>query len=114
MRCILPLIMLTWIAASCTNKARNFWESKDAYLGQTPPTDTPTVFQPPGLTDTNGIALDRVAFSPDGKEFYYCHNNSWFSSTNLEIRYYRFDNGRWTGPKLLNKHYNAPTFSIDG
>ncbi len=40
------------------------------------------------------VCLDRVAFSDDGREFYYPTNNTWFSSVNEKIRYFRFESGR--------------------
>src|SRR5271156_997205 len=92
----------------------NFWNSENAYLGQKPPGDTPQLFAP-GLMPLKGeFSIDRIAFSPDGKEIYYCVNTSWFNSTNLKIRYFKFDGKKWDGPSLLNEHYSAPTFSPDG
>lgn len=107
---IVPVVMLI----TCTDKPKSFWDSPNAYLGQTPPGDTPKVFAPDLLRDTNSMALDRVAFSPDGKEFYYCHNTTWFSFTNLEIRTFTLAGERWHGPSVLNRQFNSPTFSMDG
>ena len=94
----------------------DFWNSKDAYLGQTPPNDTPKLFAPDMLIvpkDT-GFALDRVAFSNDGKEFYYCYNTSWFSIKDLKVKYFKYEGHTWKGPFVLNAGLQAPTFSVDG
>jgi hypothetical protein len=90
------------------------WGSRDAYLGQKPVADTPQIFAPGLLALKDTFALDRVAFSDDGREFYYPTNNTWFSSVNAKIRYFRFESGRWRGPFVLVPHYYAPTFSMDG
>jgi hypothetical protein len=91
----------------------HFWNSTKAYLGQTPPADTPKIFSPGLLAPTGMFTIDRIAFSPDGKEIYYCVNDSWFNNSNLKIMYFKYENGIWTGPTLLNAHYSAPTFSPD-
>jgi len=48
-----------------------FWESHDAYLGQKPPGDKPKIFAQNLLAQKDTFALDRVAFSTDGREFYF-------------------------------------------
>jgi hypothetical protein len=90
------------------------WNSPDAYLGQQPPGDTPMIFALQLLTQRDTFSFDRVAFSDDGKEFYYPTNTTWFNGKNSKIRYFRYLGGRWQGPFVLNEHYYAPTFSIDG
>ncbi|HWZ03638.1 MAG TPA: hypothetical protein VNX40_08480 [Mucilaginibacter sp.] len=95
------------------NAQTSFWNSPDAYLGQTPPNDTPKIFAKRLLAQKDTFALDRVAWSDDGKEFYYPTNNTWFSGVNSKLRYFKFDGGKWTGPFVLNAHYYAPTFSVD-
>ena len=99
-----------------TKAQSNLWNSKSAYLGQTPPGDTPKLFAPKLLVAPNdtGIALDRVAFSSDGKEFYYCYNTTWFSFVNLKVEYFKYKNNIWQGPFVLNEHFNSPTLSVDG
>jgi hypothetical protein len=112
---LLPVIVIVILLLNaCTNEPKSFWDSPNAFLGQIPPNDTPKPFAPGLLADTGGIALDRVAFSPDGREFYYCHNTSWFSSTNLKIKAFKFTGDRWQWPVLINETFNSPTFSMDG
>jgi len=92
---------------------KGIWKTKDAYLGQKPPGDTPEVFGANMLAKADTFAFDRVAFSDDGTEFYYPSNNTWFSGVNGKVRYMKFENGKWNGPFVLNEHYYAPTFSAD-
>jgi len=92
------------------NAQQNFWSSSNAYLKQTPPTHTPKIFAPGLLADT-GIALDRVAFSNNGKEFYYCYAQHWFDSKGAKIKYFKYTNKGWTGPLVLNEGFYAPSFS---
>jgi hypothetical protein len=92
----------------------NFWKSPDAYLGEKPPSDTPQIFALNLLMLKDTFAFDRVAFSEDGKEFYYPSSNTWFNAKATKIRYFKFEGGKWDGPFVLNEHFYAPTFSIDG
>jgi len=91
-----------------------FLESKDAYLGQKPPGDHPEVFAESMLMKNDTFPMDRVAFSLDGKEFYYTSSNTWFNSKPTKIRYFKYENSKWNGPFVLNEHYYTPTFSVGG
>ena len=95
------------------NAQSKLWSSKDAYLGQKPPSDKPEIFARNLLTQRDTFPLDRVAFSNDGKEFYYPSNTTWFSNKDSKIRYFKYEHGKWNGPFVLNAFYYAPTFSID-
>ncbi len=68
----------------------SFWDSPNAYPGQRLAGDTPWAFAPDLLTSRDTFSLDRVAFSDDGREFYYPSNNTWFSGVNAQLRYFRF------------------------
>ena len=106
-------IALLLVASSCT---RNFWSGPHAYIDQPPPGDIPVRFTPPHLTDSGYFVLARVAFSPDGKEFFFGSNNEWYSNEHQRLSYYRFDSVRnvWQGPILLAKLFGTPTFAMDG
>jgi len=91
----------------------NFWKSHNAYLEQQPPSDTPKIFAQGLLADT-GIALDRVTFSNNGKEFYYCYAPHWFDSKGAKIKYFKYISGKWNGPTVLNEGFYAPSFSANG
>lgn len=107
------IIILYSIIACQINAQRNFWDSKDAYLGQTPPNDTPKIFAPKLLAGDSGIAMDRCAFSKDGKEFYYCHAFHWFTTKGATINCFKFQYGKWSSPSVLDSNLYAPTFSED-
>jgi hypothetical protein len=96
-----------------TNAQSDFWESKDAYLEQTPPGDTPKIFAP-GLLADSGIVLGRASFSKDGKEFYYGFARHWFDINGNGIKQISFDGNKWSDPKVLFEKLTYPTLSIDG
>ena len=91
-----------------------FWSSKDAYLGQKLPGAKPEIFAEQLLMKKDTFPYDRVAFSPDGKEFYYPSSNIWYDVKLAKIRYFKYAHGKWNGPFVLNEGYIAPTFSVDG
>src|SRR4051812_4624905 len=99
---LLPVIICLVVCKTSLH-AQSFFSSRNAYLGQPLPGDVPQRFSPLHLTDSGYFILGRVAFSPDGKEFYYGANNQWYSNDNQILNYYRFENGSWKGPFLLNK-----------
>ena len=90
----------------------NFWETKTAYLAQPPPGDTPRVFGEGVLADS-GIVLGRVAFSKDGKAFYYGFARHWFDFNGTGVKEIVFDGKKWVQPKLLFEKLGNPTMSID-
>jgi len=106
------LLFVLLICCTSLSAQSNFWDSKDAYLGQSPPNDTPKIFAKNLIVDTGSWAGDRVAFSQDGKEFYYARAKSWFTTQN-RLEYYKYIDGKWQGPLLLAEHCYAPTFSKD-
>ena len=67
-----------------------------AYLGQTPPGETPVVFAP-GIVSLEGRLETYPTFSPDGKTLYFSVvNGAW---TEGRILYARLENGVWTKPE---------------
>lgn len=102
------------LACTCLHAQKGIWNTKDAYLGQKPPGDTPRVFAEKILMKRDTFPFDRVAFSADGREFYYPSSNTWFDSKPSKIRYLKFENGKWNGPYVFLPLYYAPTFSPDG
>jgi hypothetical protein len=58
--------------------------------------------------------MDRVAFSVDGKEFYYCFSDHWFNTADAKIKYFKYTDDRWQGPTVLNSNLYGPSFSNDG
>ena len=106
---------LLWIHGSTLLFAQNnFLSSRDAYLGQQPPNDTPKVFAPGMLAAPGAFTDDRIAVSPDGREIFYCTNTTWMNNEQLKIMHVKFEGMKWSSPEMLNQHYNTPTFSVDG
>jgi hypothetical protein len=108
----LLLMSMLICLAICTNAQNNFWNSSDAFLGQTPPSDTPKTFAP-GLLADSGIVLGRIAFSKDGKELYYGYARHWFDFNGTGIKQILYDGHKWNKPKVLTKDLATPTLSID-
>jgi hypothetical protein len=108
------LFLLLLTISALNAHSQSIWNTPAACLGQKPPGDTPRIFAMHLLTQKDTFAFDRVAFSADGREFYYPSNNSWFSPKNAKIRYFKYIGNSWQGPFVLDEHYYAPTFSIDG
>jgi hypothetical protein len=105
------------LLAGCTAIAQeDFWASPNAYLGQTPPGDTPVPFAAGLLTDSGYFVLGRVTFSADGKEFFYGNNDTWYSNQHQQLSYICFDSAtqKWQQPRLLAKQYGNPSFAMDG
>jgi hypothetical protein len=102
------------VASSAANSADAFWRSPDAYLGESPPSDTPKIFAPGRLVEAGAFTSGRVAFSKDGREFYYTQNDSWNSDQHAKLLTMRFADHRWRGPSVVAARMMVPTLSIDG
>ncbi len=113
---LIALISLSQPASFSAKAQQNFWTGPNAYLGQTPSGDIPEPFAPHLLTDSGYFILGRVAFSPDGRQFFYGNNDAWFSSEHQRLSYFRFDDAsqKWQGPVMLARYYSTPTFAMDG
>lgn len=93
---------------------RDFWQTKGAYLGQRPPSDTPQVFARSILAGSNTFPMGRVAFSRDGKEFYFVQNDSWQSGAHAKIKMIRFSERHWGKASVIAEQYLSPTLSLNG
>jgi DNA-binding beta-propeller fold protein YncE len=91
----------------------NFLDSRNAYLGQALPGDTPKVFAPGILAGKGEFSANRTAISADGREIYYCTNTTWANDQNLKVKYFKYDGKKWIGPIILNKYLEAAAFSPD-
>jgi Putative Ig domain len=110
----ISFIVIFFIFANTSYGQSDFWASKHAYLGQTPPGDSPVKFAPRMINDSPFFSMDRSAFSNDGREFFYVRNNTWFSTKESSIQTFDFVHAKWQGPKTLVKQYYAPVFSMSG
>jgi hypothetical protein len=108
------LSILILVTGTTLHAQGNFLKSKAAYLGQNPPGDKPEVFAERLLVQRDTFPMDRVAFSADGKEFFYPSNTTWYSTDHAAVRHFKYEKGKWKGPFSLYPHYFAPTFSVDG
>src|SRR5580693_3275449 len=107
-RVVLSLLSMTILSLglSTTLTAQSsFWDSPNAYLGQTRPSDVPKIFAPGLLADSGTIVMDRIAFSPDGREIYYNQNDSWFNAEHAKIKGFKYAGNKWNGPTVLNEHF---------
>lgn len=104
------IILLTFITT--LNAQTNFWKSKDAYLGQSPPDEIPKIFASEILADS-GIVLGRVSFSKDGKEFYYGFASHWFDFNGTGVKQITYNGKEWSKPKIIGEKLGSPTLSID-
>jgi len=98
---------------NCCNAQTNFWDSPNACLGLKKPGETPEIFAK-GLLADSGIVLGRVAFSNDGKEFYYTYARHWFDSRGSGTKQKTFDGKQWKKPTILFKDLANPALSPDG
>ncbi len=80
------------------------------YLGQTPPGNTPKIFN---LPVTNGLRpCERIAISADGKEIFYGELDSYPVSTS-RVRYLKYQDNKWQGPYNLFEGFTAPKLSVN-
>ena len=95
------LIVLVSQLISCNSQNAKI-DCASAYLGKTPPGNTPEIF----LSNSNA----RLTMSDDGKTIYYTSNEL----TRKNVYYYRFSNNAWNGPFFLYDGNFGPTLSRDG
>ncbi|MFA6980027.1 MAG: putative Ig domain-containing protein [Ignavibacteriaceae bacterium] len=82
------------------------------YLGQTPPGDTPKIFN---LAINRGsFAAERIAISNDNREIYFSEVRSYYPAAGDTIKYYSYSGGNWKGPFNLFGGYLAPALSVSG
>ena len=80
------------------------------YLGQTPPGNTPKIFNlpmAPGLRQ-----MERIAITSDGKEIYYSELNT-YPPTVMRITSFRYQENKWQRPFIIFDGYFAPRLSLN-
>jgi len=80
------------------------------YLGQTPPGNTPKVFNLP-LTSGHR-ACERIAITSDGKEIYYGELDS-YPPSSYRVRCFKYIDNKWQGPFNVFERYITPSLSIN-
>ena len=96
---ILPLLILGLACASCIQSEQNFLDTKNAYLGLTPPGLIPEVFAPNIVSDTSWHEHCELAISPKGDEIYW---SKFTNGVSEQIYFSKFINNKWTEPKLAD------------
>ncbi len=80
------------------------------YLRQTPPGDTPNLFQLPIGIGTRPI--ERITISSDNKEFFYSEIDGYPPQVQ-RINCYKYLNDKWQGPFIAFDGYMAPALSVN-
>ncbi len=80
------------------------------YLGQTPPGNTPIIFQLP--VSSGLMPVERITISADGKEIYYSEINNW-PATNKRIKYFKYLDNKWQGPFIAFEGFMCPALSVN-
>jgi len=79
------------------------------FIAQVPPDSVPRVFALPA--HEGFFPSERIAISPDGKEFYYTDVTITWGDYN--IRSYKYADGKWNGPFDLFPGFLGPALSVD-
>jgi hypothetical protein len=82
------------------------------YLGQTPPGNTPKIFQLP--VNTGYFAAERIAIAPGDSEIYYTEIINYSTPSTFKIKYFKYSSNKWNGPFELFNGYLGPAFSNNG
>ncbi|HOY20481.1 MAG TPA: hypothetical protein PLC89_24425 [Haliscomenobacter sp.] len=109
---IIPILGMLVMALAYSCVQSPFLSSKAAYLGQTPPDESPKIFAPGMLADS-GIVLGKVQFSQNGKAFYYSYARHWFDNRGSGSKEIKFDGARWQKPRVIAEQLTNPAFSPD-
>jgi hypothetical protein len=80
------------------------------YLSQSPPGNTPILFQLPVSEGTRPV--ERITISSNNKEIYYSEIDG-YPPNILRIKCYKYLNDKWQGPFVVFEGYMAPAFSVN-
>jgi len=94
---ICSTIIILFLVFNHCSQQKNFQLSKDSYLDQKPPGNTPELFAPE-IISTKDNAEYGGHFSPDFKEFYFTRYSSG-RRANLWVTTYEHD--KWTPPQIV-------------
>lgn len=107
------LLFAILFSQSVVNAQSGFWKSKDAYLGQKPPGDTPVKLEISNLLDS-GFIPGRCAFSEDGKTFLYSYSSHFYGFDNTGTKSVHFDGKEWAKPVTIAERMISPTLMPGG
>jgi hypothetical protein len=109
MKTIIFSVFISLLLNSCFAQSIPF---DSLYLGQEPPVNNPKKFN---LSASQGYhAIERIAISNDGKSIFYHENNGYDSNSNGRLKYYVYENNKWTGPFVLYEDAGPLALSITG
>jgi hypothetical protein len=91
----------------------SFLDSKEAYLAQPRPTDTPQIFAPGLLADPGTVVMGRISFTQDGKEIYYDQEKEGYDIKSAKIKVFKYDGQKWNGPRVPLEQFADQAFSMD-
>lgn len=60
------------------------------------------------------FAAERISISDDGTEIYYSEVRSYYPISGAKVKFYRYQNNKWSGPFLLFDGYMGPALSLTG
>ncbi|MBI2841478.1 MAG: PD40 domain-containing protein [Acidobacteria bacterium] len=112
---LIPLCAAQLLAQDGKREAAGIIPPDAAYFGQNPPGERPERFAP-GILSAAPF-LERLAFSPDGKECFFTVGTADYSANSLFLT--RYENGAWTpqAPAPFTAGFERsgePFFSPDG
>lgn len=81
------------------------------YLGQTPPGNTPKVFQLP--VSSGFFSAERIVISPDGSKIYFSELNG-YPPSKSRIWCSQYVDNIWNAPIIALENYNSPFILSDG
>lgn len=103
---LVSLVIFLIVISGCTHSI----PTKDLYLGETPPGNTPEIF--PLSVKKGFFAAERIAISNDGRDIYYSEIKGYYPNTGESIKKYSYYDGKWNGPVTLFEGYAAPALSV--
>jgi hypothetical protein len=106
---LLRIILLVSVIFSITISAQEI-PPDSLYLGQTPPGNTPIVFN---LPVTSGLRpCERIAITSDGKEIYYGELNT-YPPSSYRVKCLKYFDNKWQGPFNVFEGFTAPKLSVN-
>lgn len=108
-----PLLVISMLVISSMSVYAQAIPDDSLYLGQIPPTGiTPKRFLLP--VSASSFTAERIAFSNDSQEIYYTVVRNYYPIVGDTIKYFKYNDNKWTGPFNLFNGYLAPGLSLTG
>jgi hypothetical protein len=107
---LLLLLIVSIIVISSMPLCAQVIPPDSLYLGQTPPGNTPKIFNLPITTGLRPV--ERIAITSDGKEIYYGELNTYPPSIQ-KVSCIKYLDNHWQGPFIVFDGYAAPRLSVN-